>query len=640
MTCESITSFLPYKFNGEKYHTVQALVEALLRIPDKGINELKNGKLTQHFGYFDPITEAKCLNAENSICENENENYRCFFQLMYQLNPFEKRIFCGSKGYSDISDLAKDCIVESATIACKDGNNGSSEFISNLLLMLNCGFLEDYINNLNNIEIINSISKCTQIIHDGKFNYSPVHKTLIFGYYLCTDRKLVIQGKLFESPEEFYNEMKNFQKNDKFNYPKFIKNIKNELEFYLSVLPDAASKNFIQKIYDDLMTAIFGDYEYVFKNGDDFNKFIDNLIENGKLYEVESLLNRYYLALQDVSREIWKNDACARLCNLVDKFIHFGEYIFKDKKDIKQFIDRIVSDHKNNPLYLKRFCSTYRGFIATLENKDKEYINIFSPIKKLNLDHEVIELDEYLFISEEEFIEFLNRLKLEHSIKVKDFVNLHKYALLELSRSGHAKSLIDNILTIADFNPPSSSIFLDNRTFYSFPIKGQYIKFGNYWQDNSGEKTPIEWLVVSTSDNSVFLASKYGLDFIEEKIEGSVISDWLNGFFLEEAFSKNERNMIEQRSVSLWRGGGYGIDKDFVICRPTPYTKALIEKEKYRNPSCFSTTCHGYDREDEKYTIDKIDERGFECCSTLPCFGMIRPVITIRIGSEKRHSYR
>lgn len=634
MSVEEITSFLPYKFNGEKYHTVSALVEALLRIPCKGINELKNGKLTQHFGYFDPVTETSCLNAEKSICDNENENYGIFFRLMYQLNPSEKRIFCGTNEYSDISDLARDCITESTAIISKDSNNEVSEFISHLLLMLESGFLEDYVRNFNKIEIINSISNCNLILSDGKFNYTPAQKTLIFGYYLCSCRKLVIQEKLFESPEEFYNEMKIFQKNDAINYPKYIKDIKNELEFYLNVLPDESSIGFIQKIYDDLMTAIFGDYEYVFKNGDDFNQFIDKLIEDRKLYEVESLLDRYYLALQDVSREIWKNNACERLSNIVDKFIHFGEFIFKDKEDIKQFIDTMLTNHKHNPLYLKRFVTTYDGFITTLEKKDKEFIDIFSALKRLNLEQEVIELDEYLFISEEEFVDFLNRLKLEHPLKIKDFVKLHKYALLKLSRPGRLKCLIDNILAIENVNAPSSSIFLDNKTFYSFPIKGQCIKFGKYWFDNSGEKAPIEWFVLNTWGNEVELVSKYGLDYKKEKEEGGALSEWLEGFFLDEAFSQNERNMIVLVSVPSRNIAKQ--DKDISICKPTPYTKGLIEKvSSYgRRLEYFASLHPRYDSEDECMRLDMIDERG-RYLNGLLGPAMVRPLITIKIGSKK-----
>ena len=637
-----ITSFLPYKFNGEKYHTVQALVEALLKIPDKGINELKNGKLTQHFGYFDPIAEVLCLKTENSICENENENYHSFFHLMYQLNPSEKRIFCGSKEYSDIFNLAEDCIAESVIIACKDGVNGSSEFINYLLLMLECGFLEEYISNFSNTEIINSISNCNRILHDGKFKYSPVQKTLIFGYYLCSCRKLVIQGKSFESPEEFYNEMKKFQENDKFNYPKFISDIKNELEFYLNVLPDEVSKNFIQKIYDDLMTAIFGDYEYVFKNGEDFNQFVDKLIKNGKLYEVESLLNRYYLALQDVSREIWKNDAFLRLCNLVDKFIHFGEYIFKDKKDIKQFIERIVLNHKDNPLYLKRFFLTYRSFITTLENKDKEFINIFSSIKKLNLDKEVIELDEYIFISEEECVAFLIKLKLEHPLKIKDFVNLHKDALLNLSKHSCTKSVIDNLFKIANLNAPSSSIFLDNRTFYSIPISGQYIKFGNYWYDNSSKKSPIEWIVLRSSrGNIITLVSKYGLDYQLENKEGSNLSKWLYSFFLENAFSKSEKNMIDFISVPTKSDIR---DDNILICKPTPYTEALMNHDSRYKYFCGSKPYRDSDDRGTVYEknvyIDMIDEKGGCVMASLPRAGIVRPLMQVRIGTQNTRSER
>ncbi len=42
--------------------------------------------------------------------------------------------------------------------------------------------------------------------------------------------------------------------------------------------------------------------------------------------------------------------------------------------------------------------------------------------------------------------------------------------------------------------------------------KGDYFKFGSYYQENSSKKTPIEWLVLKKSGNKVLLISRYGLD--------------------------------------------------------------------------------------------------------------------------------
>ena len=58
-------------------------------------------------------------------------------------------------------------------------------------------------------------------------------------------------------------------------------------------------------------------------------------------------------------------------------------------------------------------------------------------------------------------------------------------------------------------------------------------------------KSPIEWIVLwSSRGNIITLVSKYGLDYQLENKEGSNLSKWLYSFFLENAFSKSEKNMI------------------------------------------------------------------------------------------------
>mgnify|MGYP003296002624 CR=1 FL=1 len=88
---------------------------------------------------------------------------------------------------------------------------------------------------------------------------------------------------------------------------------------------------------------------------------------------------------------------------------------------------------------------------------------------------------------------------------------------------------------------------------------GSYIKFGSYEQDNnySNGKEDIEWLVLAKEDNRILVVSKYALGSRvyhtkEENVswETCAVRQWLNGEFVNNAFSTKEQAMIPTVTVS------------------------------------------------------------------------------------------
>ncbi len=81
---------------------------------------------------------------------------------------------------------------------------------------------------------------------------------------------------------------------------------------------------------------------------------------------------------------------------------------------------------------------------------------------------------------------------------------------------------------------------------------GDYVTFGHYPQTAAGnDQTPIEWLVLDIKDNKALLLSKFGLDAkpynakaIPTTWETCTIRNWLNGEFMEKAFSTEEQRNI------------------------------------------------------------------------------------------------
>ena len=142
---------------------------------------------------------------------------------------------------------------------------------------------------------------------------------------------------------------------------------------------------------------------------------------------------------------------------------------------------------------------------------------------------------------------------------------------------------------------------------------GDYITFGHYEQDNKtgNGKEPIEWLVLEVRGNQALVISKYGLDSkpyntspTDVTWETCSLRKWLNGEFLNNAFTSGEQTAIIMTKVdnsasqgySGWStsGGKNTEDRVFLLsyteagryfssdiarqCRPTKYT---VERGAY-----------------------------------------------------------
>ncbi len=105
------------------------------------------------------------------------------------------------------------------------------------------------------------------------------------------------------------------------------------------------------------------------------------------------------------------------------------------------------------------------------------------------------------------------------------------------------------------------------------PVRvGGYITFGHYEQDNNTRngKEPIEWLVLDVQGNQALVISRYGLDAkpyntsLESVTwETCSLRKWLNGEFLNNAFTAGEQKAIIRTKVDNGAGQGYsGWDTD------------------------------------------------------------------------------
>ena len=95
---------------------------------------------------------------------------------------------------------------------------------------------------------------------------------------------------------------------------------------------------------------------------------------------------------------------------------------------------------------------------------------------------------------------------------------------------------------------------------------GKYVTFGSYEQDNNtaNGKEDIEWLVLARDGDKALLISKYALDcqqyntsYTDVTWESCSLRTWLNGTFLNAAFSSDEAAMIATTTVTADKNPEY-----------------------------------------------------------------------------------
>ena len=94
---------------------------------------------------------------------------------------------------------------------------------------------------------------------------------------------------------------------------------------------------------------------------------------------------------------------------------------------------------------------------------------------------------------------------------------------------------------------------------------GNYVTFGHYPQTSGGnDSTEIEWLVLARDGNKALLISRYGLDaqlynreYVSITWEKCTLRTWLNGTFLNKAFTEEEQKGILLTNVDNGSSQGY-----------------------------------------------------------------------------------
>ena len=146
---------------------------------------------------------------------------------------------------------------------------------------------------------------------------------------------------------------------------------------------------------------------------------------------------------------------------------------------------------------------------------------------------------------------------------------------------------------------------------------GDYVLFGNYEQDNdlTNGKEPIEWLVLDIQDNSALMISRYALDCQQFNSFSAYVTwssctlrTWLNGAFLDDAFSAEEQVMIPMVTVNADENPSYNTnpgsatkDQVFLLSIKEADTYFDTDSERQTAPTEYAVShgAHKLDLEDK-----------------------------------------
>ena len=474
---ESTTAptFQPYRFNGKTYTEEKELLLSMLKQPEEALKDLGRGILSHHYYIIDEEKGKLCSSAEERISKNNTDNRRHLYALIYSLRPDITEIMFNGRMLNGLEEVGKaiiDAVIEEAATT---GNlqNKKSDIIDPVKQFALSGIPEDYSSMvLKSTELAKIFENVRKIWSEEQNINSDTELALILGYSICNDRRLPVNGKVYDSPEAFRLEMKHLAGKNRQAYMDFTQNAKEDLQFFEEKHPDTESRTIIAEALADSKWAIFGDNEYIFKSGLDFENFIDKLVREEKPYELQSLFNRYKTPLKDVSKKVWNTDSGTKLEKIVSGFILIGEYLFTGKKACLDFLNGVLERGQKEPAYLLGFIKVHK---ESLDNVAKSFPEIKEAVSELYASGEnVIALNEHLFHGIQEFKAFIDTV-LFHGRKdpgyIVEFMRRHNKALQSLENKNGINSIIDPLNKAF-----AELISFDNKVFSSIEDFNAYIE--------------------------------------------------------------------------------------------------------------------------------------------------------------------
>ena len=514
--------FQPYNFQGVSYTREEDFIKALLKNRRQAFNDLGRGLLSCHYYRFSRTKGDLCAKAEELVAGNTVPGLRILYSLLYSLLPSLKTVFCGNQEFQDIDDLIRRIFDKTVmeTIRLRDLGTSDDPEITGFDMLLSSGALEEYAEKaVNNPSLAGILER---VRNEAAEQDSNLKLCLMAGYALSDRRAVVIDGTPYENPQKLQESLAVIRERDRQGYIALLKRIKPEIEFYARHIRDDIYRKAFQELIEDQNSAVFGNNEYFFRNGDDFKLYLSRCLENNRLKEVRYISEKFGNALRAVSRDVWHSDAFVYLSGIISKMVFVGTETFAGTEEFRIFADNL----KRNPADLRIFLNEHRQDLEGLRGRSDIGNTVAGLLNSGNDGPDA------------------------GSITAGGV----RYSGNDNSRNQPRPP------GTQQQNPPGST---DSGTpAGNSPVDGAIragstITFGNYFQNDSRSKTPIEWLVLEVfGDNTALVISKYILDvrpyyhqYGYVTWESCSLRRWLNEDFLDETFSESEKRRISLSTV-------------------------------------------------------------------------------------------
>lgn len=260
-------------------------------------------------------------------------------------------------------------------------------------------------------------------------------------------------------------------------------------------------------------------------------------------------LDRLTWDLPDIASDI------AKLYDSLDRLAVIGSRVFADPVQFERFAAIMLSD---TPEVTRFFVSQHRENLEKLA-LDPHYGQ--TALRFLNADKESLSIDEHFFKDISALTDYLTRLK-QDPLVLLDFVRAHRKGITELLNHPKASSLARDLL--------SQEALCRLKMMEPMDLKpGDICTLGKFPYFPDGTPAPLEWLALRVTEiddaaggspdgeiASALLISRYALDARKFHHDGSGVSwadsdlcAWLNGEFLETAFSAVDREQISEETI-------------------------------------------------------------------------------------------
>ena len=171
-------------------------------------------------------------------------------------------------------------------------------------------------------------------------------------------------------------------------------------------------------------------------------------------------------------------------------------------------------------------------------------------------------------------------------IAVLFFVSLNKN-----SSSSAPQPPVQSVAVNNSHEDPAASL----RAEYENKQVGEYFEFGSYPQGSNGEVEPIVWRVLRRDSDSLLVISKYGLDAkpYNEELKKSItwsecsLRRWLNGEFLQKAFTEREQSLIKVSSLSN-NSGPATDDRIFLLSKDEAEELFASDDDRCTKPTAYA----------------------------------------------------